>query len=189
MNLADLIFWTAANNETGLPNITGTELAALINAGGANPRVGQGVAIRQNGFQTFGVGASVVDFAQGGNAFVDYDDLGFYTDSSPTEFTIPDVDPAITRVVVSATIVFIDSAVSPPTGSRSLNMRLNGADVGTVPTLAFMEVFPDQGSNETTRLVITSSAAQVVAGDVFTFFGGTSQSVQAQVNGRLYVIQ
>lgn len=30
MSLSDLIFWTKADNETGLPNITGDELATLL---------------------------------------------------------------------------------------------------------------------------------------------------------------
>lgn len=109
MELTDLIFWSRADNNTGLKNITGVELAALINAAatGANPNIGKGATIRNTAITTFNglFGAFSFSTGVGGGGTVFYDDLGFFAgDSAPTRLTIPLTDPPITRVMCAATV-------------------------------------------------------------------------------------
>lgn len=194
MTLADLFFWTGANNNTGFPNITGTELAALLAGGGVTGQIGLGASVEQNGFQTLPQAARTpINFALSGPAQVDYDDLGFYTDSSPTIFTIPDVDPPIERVVLQETVIFLDASVTQtPSQTRSVQMTLNGLVTTQRAALPWAELPPVVVSNPTTRIAIASGAIEVNAGDVIEFTAAAREpagNVPVNGFGNLYVVK
>lgn len=90
LQLSDLFFWRGAVNRTGLLNITGDELAALIAAtipGGAG-NIGKGALISA-GTQTIpDASLEAIDFSINGPNIV-YDDFGMFDIAEPTKLSIP----------------------------------------------------------------------------------------------------
>jgi len=82
MSLSDLFFWSKADNNTGLPNITGSELAALIAAVGAG--FPQRARVTRSTNQTFNSGsADRIDFDT-----VDFDTDKMWNAANPERLTI-----------------------------------------------------------------------------------------------------
>ena len=184
-------FWVVPN-AAGLPTVTAEQIAA--EAGVTSLQVGKGASVEQNGPQTLPQAARTpINFAQAGAANVNYDDLGFYTDSNPTVFTIPDVDPPIERVVLQETVIFLDSLVTQtPSGSREAQIELNTLVTTSVAALPWDERAPVVVTNPTTRIAIASGAVVVKAGDVIEFSAAAVESagdVPIFGFGNLYVIK
>jgi len=182
-----------APNRAGVPGATVDEILADA---GISSQLGKGASVEQNGTGTQVLPQAArtpIDFADNGPAVVNYDDLGFYTDSAPTVFTIPDVDPPIRRVVLQETVLFLDALVTAtPSGSREAQITLNGLTTTGVAALPWDERSPVVVVNPTTRISVASGAVEVVAGDVIEF---TAAAIEPAGNipiagfGNLYVVQ
>ena len=121
MALIDLFFGTDFFNRIGRKNIRGDELAALINAQGASANIGKGALVAFNG--NFSVPNSLDQFVTWDTLI--YDDLGF-TDlggANPERLVIPDVTPAIKRVIVGGGMA--NWAASIAGNVRALTPRYN----------------------------------------------------------------
>lgn len=173
MALSDLFFWSSADNETGLQNIRGDELAALLAASGLFPSTNIGLgAIAQGTTQPIGGFASedAIHFNQ-----IVQDDLGFLNVSSgsprDTQFIVPDVDPPIQRVVFGGAFRY-----APGGGGdyRSMNLRKNGNQQGSgiVFSQGGFGLAPvSQDATLGNRFSATSGQTVVNVGDVFTMIG------------------
>ncbi|NIT36981.1 MAG: hypothetical protein GTN49_10870 [candidate division Zixibacteria bacterium] len=163
MNLTDLWFGTDVVNRTGRKNIRGDELAALLAASGffASPQVGKGAVVRGPNAQSI---PPTVDQTITFNT-VDYDDLGFFSATQPTRFTIPDVDPPINRVIFGGAHRF-DSGGGGT--RRMLNLRKNGNQQGNFifPAGAF-QLSANSTGTQGNRGSASSGPTEVVAGDIF----------------------
>ena len=99
LQLSDLFFWRNAVNRTGLPNITGDELAALI-AATIPPSVGSvglGTSLILDGSINFPDGSvGVIDWSNAGGPTIEYDELNMYDPGSPDRITIP---AGVSRVI------------------------------------------------------------------------------------------
>lgn len=164
MNLSDLFFWSNADNNTGLENIRGDELAALIAAasGGPSAQVGQGAVVQRAPSEVITDGFPGVTVIWTGFPNPVYDDLGFFDGGDPTKLTIPDVTPAIERVTLTATMVWTSDATS----DRQGEIKKNGITV-TESGIASMTASADPPV-VTQYLNITGGPFSVVAGDFFT---------------------
>lgn len=164
MQLTDLVFGVDVFNRTGRKNITGTELAALINAASAN--VGLGAAITGDQDQTFTNQIfTTVDFDAG--AVVDYDDLGFWVPGIQTESFIIPAGQNITRVMLWT---FSEWATNT-TGRRLIRTRKNGGVTGSPAHTAWNTVPPPTGPASST---LQSGVFTAADGDTFGF--GASQN-------------
>lgn len=185
-------FWVVPNT-AGLPTVTAEQIVAEA---GGSPHVGKGASVEQNGTGTQVLPQAArtpVDFADNGPALVNYDDLGFYSDSNSTVFTIPDVDPPIERVLLQGTVIFLDAFVTQtPSQSRSIQTTLNGLVTTQVAALYWVELPPVVVSNPTTRLSAATGALAVQAGDVIEFTAAAREpagNVPIQGFGNLVVIK
>lgn len=158
MNLSDLFFWTTADNNTGLENITGTELAALIGAAtsGAGPFGGKGVLVSRP------FGAVIPHNVHTEVIFqpsqTQYDDLGFYDGVS--SLIIPVTDPPIRRVLLVAQHVWLSGG--PFTYDVTIQKN-NGAFTTGEQTLPFTSA-----SDFVQQMNVTGGPEPVVPGDAFT---------------------
>lgn len=159
ITLADLFFWRGADNETGLPNITGTELAALISAQGAGPNAGASVGCRRAASFSVPVGFSgyIVDYDAGAV----FDDLGFFNGAAPTRLTIPVTDPPISRVLLTAMAVWSPTA---PADSAFYAQILRPS---RVTLLESQQTVNGQGGTAITSFCNTTYIEEVVPGDYF----------------------
>lgn len=170
MQLSDLFFWTTADNNTGMKNITGDELAALINAGGggASPFIGMGANVRASSNQNIvnGLQGTVVVFN-----IENYDDLDFVDLGADNDrMTIPVTDPQITRISLSAFFRWNNTA-GGQTGVREMIFTKNGGGGISSPGFSTNRfVPPDTGATDALN-TFTSQPQQCVAGD---FFGVTA---------------
>jgi hypothetical protein len=158
MNLSDLWFGTDVVNRTGRKNIRGDELAALIAASGlgASPFTGASVSARRAGAFSVpdGFGGYDLQFDAG----TDFDDLGFFDAGQPTRLTIPDTDPAISRVLVIGNLVW--------SSSNNTNFQVQ---IRRTPVLnnESQQSVSAQGGTAVTQYLNTSLISNVSPGDYF----------------------
>ena len=190
LTLADLFIGVDVFNRTGRVNITGTELAALINAAAGVGQAGKGISILQaiNGQSPSTGITTLIDWEAAGASTIDYDDLNFYTPSAPTRFTIPDVDPPILRVQSYCTGTWSGAGGGVNT-IRRLFSELNN-DNGNNQRMARQEQGPVPVSG--TSQFVASNWVAVIPGDFFEFSifqnGGAGVSFR-QVSGGLLVVR
>lgn len=157
MQLSDLFFWSSADNNTGLENIRGDELAALISAanGGPSAQVGKGCRVQRAPTESVpdGFPGVVVTFTGFPNPF--YDDLNFY--DGTTGLVIPDVDPPIQRVQLIGHEVWSGNAA----GQYNMFILKNGGAIGDGRQSV------QRGTPNTQYLNATSGPLDVVPGDKF----------------------
>jgi hypothetical protein len=158
VDLTDLFFWTGAKNRTGLDNIRGDELAALITAasGGANRGASVGVERPALFSVPTGFAGYIVEFS----AAAEFDDLGFFDPADNTKLTIPVTDPPISRVLLRALTVW--SPVVVGSAFHAAILKAGGASLEA-----------DQSTNNLTGTAVTTFCSvtmieDVVPGDVFT---------------------
>lgn len=158
MNLSDLFFWTNSNNNVGLPNIRGDELAAEIAASGlgASPFTGASVSARRAASQSVADGFAGYDLVF--DAGTDFDDLGFFDAGQPTRLTIPDTNPAISRVLVIGNLVW--------SSSNNTNFQVQ---IRRTPVLnnESQQSVSAQGGTAATQYLNTSIISNVSPGDYF----------------------
>lgn len=163
MQLSDLFFWSDANNNTGLENIRGDELAALISAasGGPSAQVGKGCAVQRAPSEPVADGFPGIDVTFTGFPNPFYDDLGFFDSGSPTLLTIPDVDPPIERVLITGNAVW--------SGSNSTNFQAQINHNGGASFQGGIQSVHAQGGTAITQYQsVSSGPTEVEAGDTFT---------------------
>lgn len=164
LQLSDLFFWRGAVNRTGLPNITGDELAALLSASGLGiGNIGLGVLIKSALiFQTIPDSVeTILNFDLAGGVDVIYDDLGFYDKNvDPTKLIIP-AGEGITAVQVFQRVNFQANS----TGSRALRGRVNGAIAGDGMIDYILAAIV--GGSTGMSISGTSAAVKVADGDFF----------------------
>jgi hypothetical protein len=158
MQLSDLFFWSDANNNTGLENIRGDELAALIGAAtsGSGPFGGKGALVSRPGgtFIAHNVHTDVIFTPNQ----TQYDDLGFYDGVS--KLIIPVTDPPIKRVLLVAQHVWLSGG--PFTYDVTIQKN-NGAFTTGEQTLPFTTA-----GDFVQQMNVTGGPEPVVAGDAFT---------------------
>jgi len=153
MNLSDLFFWTGAFNRTGLENIRGDELAALL---GPGANAGKGAEIAAFGPTIPTTGITPLDFS--GSPTVNFDDLNFIQLGVDTaQFIIP---ANVARVQLWVDFEWNSSAV----GLREIRSFKNGASIGNVR----FKQFPD-ASGSTVHGFFVSQVFEAVEGDRFGF--------------------
>lgn len=167
MALKDLIFWTDANNNTGMPNITGEELAALLQSAqnpGALVFAAAPQAIPDATPTTINTWDSIV-----------YDDAGFFDTGAPDRFTIPVTDPVISRVQ----LYFQYSWQPNAAGFRQHFLEQNG--VGGVRG-GIAQAVPVVSAASPLSDTLYSLPLDCVPGDVF------SMTVQQNTGGSIVVV-
>lgn len=161
MNLSDLFFWTSADNNTGLENIRGDELAALIAATipGANPNIGLGAQINRGAGQNISTGTPTTAIFTSEI----FDDLGFADlGANNDRLTIPVTDPQITRVMLTAEASWQNNA----SGTRGHAVSFNGSS-GFGDNLSFNRNRPPTNSLQNALFTYTTQLIPVVPGDFF----------------------
>ena len=157
MQLSDLFFWTTADNNTGLKNITGDELAALISASsGPGPFGGKGASVLRA--FTAAIPHNVHTEVIFSPATTVYDDLNFYDGVS--SLIIPDVDPPIERVLLVGHHVW--SSGGPFTYDVTIQKNNGAFNTGEL-TLPFTIA-----GDFVQHMNMTGGPEPVVAGDAFT---------------------
>jgi len=183
--LADLEFWTTADNNTGLKNITGTELAALMAASGSfvNPHAGKGAGVRRDTTISIVSGFTIVpDFDE-----LFYDDLNFSDigGANPERLTIPDVDPPITRVQLTH---YSNYGSQSQAGFREMRIAFNGSQSGNdeYATVNRVPNHPTPGSDF--NYTYTGPPVNVVAGDFFNLRINQNSGVNMNWRGHLFIL-
>lgn len=118
LTLDDLFIGVDVVNRTGRVNITGQELADLINAQGASGNIGKGALVT-------GPNISMPNMLNVNFIYdtIIYDDLGFVNlGADATRLTIPNVTPAIQRVKAGGACLFGAGAGGT---TRQLLLRYN----------------------------------------------------------------
>ena len=157
LQLSDLFFWRNAVNRTGLPNIDGDELAALIAAtipgGGGN--IGLGALLQVGVLSIPNASITPIDFTTGS---VIFDDFGMFDIAQPTRLTIPSGEN-ITRAVVYMNVQYGSNAV----GFRKITDEFNGGSSPTGGIIQNMNAVSGSGS----ELNGVSMSRVVSAGDFY----------------------
>ena len=158
MELSDLFFGVDVFNRTGRVNITGTELAALINAASGAGNRGASVGVERAALFSVPTGEAgyTVEFSAG----EEFDDLDFFDPADNTKLTIPVADPPISRVLLRAMTVWSPVVVGSAFNAQIL--KSGGASLEA-----------RQSTNNLTGTAITTFCSvtmieDVVPGDVFT---------------------
>jgi hypothetical protein len=126
LNLSDLFFWRGAVNTTGLVNITGVELAALIAAqipsGAGN--IGKGALISCGVQSIADSSLEIIDWSINGPT-ITYDDFGMFDPAEPTKLSIP-AGEDISRVWTYCLVQWQNVAIIPA-DKRTQTVDRNGA--------------------------------------------------------------
>lgn len=153
MALKDLIFWTDANNNTGLPNITGEELAAQL-------QTGQNAGALVTGSAPQSIPDATPTTINQWDTIV-YDDAGFFDPLFPDRLTVPVTDPLISRVQLYYEFSWQPNA----TGFRQQFLEQNGVG-GVAGGIAL--AIPVVGAAAPLSASLYSMPIECEPGDVFT---------------------
>ena len=150
-------FWVVPNN-AGLPTVSAEQIVAAGNGG----FVGMGAAVRRDSQLSIpNSGITDVPFE-----FEDFDDLGFWDISNPTEMVIPVTNPQITRVQFSGTL-HMTNTQGGQSGYRSLDFRSNNPTDANVRNQNRWP--PNDNALQDFIRTYTGRPIAVSPGEIFTF--------------------
>ena len=171
-------FWVVPDT-AGLPSV---DAAAIVAAGGggASPNVGKGAWVERDASQL--IPASVITPVEAYDE-VFLDELNFLG-PDPDGFTIPNVTPAISRVMVSGQVGWVPGGTVDTT--RDLSFFLNGSSGDFPPDASnFLPQTRNYINAASQPLVIfaTSIPIPVVAGDFLQLTVTQFDSVSRNISG------